>query len=105
MKPLANPAANSIEFFATVDMLDQKNDRKWLARVTGAIYEHWQGKNTFKKELARDAHRGPAKHPLVERVVIQCTDAEAVTMMRALGRYALGKAKFKFRSLAGASHC
>ena len=54
LKPLTNPAANSIKFFATADLLEQKNDRKWLARVSGTIYEHWQAKNARKKELATE---------------------------------------------------
>lgn len=35
--------------------------------------------------------------PWAERVVIECTDAEAVTVMRVLRRYVLGKAKRKLR--------
>ena len=35
--------------------------------------------------------------PWAERVVIKCTDSQAVTLMRILRRYVLGKAKRKFR--------
>jgi hypothetical protein len=51
LKPLANPAANSIKFFATADLLEQIKDRNWLVRVTGAINQHWHVKNTRQKEL------------------------------------------------------
>lgn len=37
LKPLANPAANRIKFFATVDLLEKMKDRNWLARVTTTI--------------------------------------------------------------------
>jgi len=52
LKPLANPAANGIKFFATVDLLEKMKDRNWLARVTATINQHWQAKNARKKELA-----------------------------------------------------
>ena len=35
--------------------------------------------------------------PWAERVVLECTDLQAVTLMRVLRRYVLGKAKRKFR--------
>ena len=49
LKPLANPAANSIKYFATADLLEQIKDRNWLIRVTAAISQYWQGKNARKK--------------------------------------------------------
>lgn len=49
LKPLANPAANSMKYFATADLLEHAKDRNWLARMTAAIYEHWHEKNERKK--------------------------------------------------------
>jgi hypothetical protein len=49
LKPLANPAANSIKFFATADLLEQIKDRNWLVRVTSAINQHWHAKNARQK--------------------------------------------------------
>jgi hypothetical protein len=49
LKPLANPAANSIKYFATVDLLEQMKDRNWLVRITATINQHWQAKNARKK--------------------------------------------------------
>jgi len=49
LKPLANPAHNSIKFFATADLLEQITDRNWLTRVTAAINQYWRGKNARKK--------------------------------------------------------
>ena len=51
LKPLANPAANSVKFFATADLLEQIQDRNWLVRVTTAISQYWQRKNAGKKKL------------------------------------------------------
>jgi hypothetical protein len=49
LKPLANPAANSVKFFATADLLEQTQDHNWLVRVTAAINQHWHRKNSRKK--------------------------------------------------------
>ncbi len=49
LKPLANPAPNSVKFFATADLLEQIKDRNWLVRVSAAIYQHWHAKNARKK--------------------------------------------------------
>jgi len=49
LKPLANPAANSIKYFATADLLENVKDRNWLVRVTATINQHWQAKNARKK--------------------------------------------------------
>ena len=57
LKPLGNPAPNSIKFFGTVDLLEQTKDRQWLTRVTAAINQHWQKKN------ARNQRQLPAGMP------------------------------------------
>ena len=49
LKPLGNPAANSVKFFATADLLESTKDRNWLVRVTSAINQHWHAKNARKK--------------------------------------------------------
>lgn len=50
LKPLGNPAANSIKFFATADLLEASQDRQWLVRVSTVIYQHWHKKNAAKKD-------------------------------------------------------
>jgi hypothetical protein len=45
LKPLGNPAANGIKFFATSDVLELSNDRDRLAKMTNTITQHWQKKN------------------------------------------------------------
>jgi len=54
LKPLGNPPPNGIKFFATADLLENRNDRQWLVRVTSTIYQHWHAKNARQKELATD---------------------------------------------------
>jgi hypothetical protein len=51
LKPLGNPAANSIKYFATADVLEASQDRNWLVRVSATIYQHWQKKNARNNEL------------------------------------------------------
>ena len=52
LKPLGNPPANGIKYFATADLLEQIKDRNWLVRVSATICQHWQKKNARQKALA-----------------------------------------------------
>jgi hypothetical protein len=45
LKPLGNPPANGIKYFATADVLEQIKDRNWLVRVSATICQHWHKKN------------------------------------------------------------
>lgn len=49
IKPLGNPASNSIKFFATADIFEAMKDRGWLNKVTNTIAAHWQAQNAKKK--------------------------------------------------------
>jgi hypothetical protein len=49
LKPLGNPPANGIKFFATADLLEAIKDRNWLVRVSATICQHWQKKNARQK--------------------------------------------------------
>ena len=49
VKPLGNPAANSVKYFATADLLENMKDRNWLVRVTTTINQHWHRKNARKQ--------------------------------------------------------
>jgi hypothetical protein len=49
LKPLGNPPANGVKFFATSDVLELSKDRNWLVRVTSTIYQHWHKKNVAKQ--------------------------------------------------------
>src|SRR5580692_78142 len=45
IKPLGNPAANGIKFFATSDILELGNDHVRLSKMTQAITQHWKRMN------------------------------------------------------------
>ena len=60
LKPLGNPPQNGIKFYATVDLLELVKDRNWLARMTMAINQHWQKKNSYQR--ARPLNHGPLPH-------------------------------------------
>ena len=49
LKPLGNPQPNSVKYFASVEVLELAKDRLWLARMTNAVNQHWQRKNSTKK--------------------------------------------------------
>ena len=52
LKPLGNPPANGIKFFATADLLENTKDRSWLVRMSSTIYQHWQKKNARRNPPA-----------------------------------------------------
>jgi hypothetical protein len=56
LKPLGNPAANGIKFFATVDILEHTKDRAWLVKVTTTINQHWQRQNARKRSVSLEVH-------------------------------------------------
>jgi hypothetical protein len=49
LKPLGNPSANGIKFFAASELLERVKDRAWLVKVTNALNQHWQKKNSVKR--------------------------------------------------------
>jgi len=50
LKPLGNPPANGVKYFATALVLESTRDATWLAKVTNAIHGFWREKNGRKKE-------------------------------------------------------
>jgi hypothetical protein len=55
LKPLGNPSANTIKFYATADLLELMKDRNWLVRVTSTINLHWHNKNARQKNRQPDS--------------------------------------------------
>jgi hypothetical protein len=49
LKPLGNPSPHSVKYFAASELLEQVEDRTWLAKVTNALNQHWQKRNAAKK--------------------------------------------------------
>ena len=59
LKPLGNPPANGLKFFAAEDVLELGRNRTWLARATNAIHQHWHRKNSQKRN-GPDGRKGEA---------------------------------------------
>jgi hypothetical protein len=63
LKPLGNPPANGIKYFATADLLEQIKDRNWLVRVSTTICQHWHAKNVRQRHLAARPSVQPLSFP------------------------------------------
>ncbi|MEI6077881.1 MAG: hypothetical protein WCS94_20035 [Verrucomicrobiota bacterium] len=60
LKPLGKPPPNAVKYFATSDVLELSRDRTWLSKVTNALNQYWQHKNSAKrKALAVVLPAGP----------------------------------------------
>jgi hypothetical protein len=60
LKPLGNPPPHSVKYFAASEVLEQMQDRTWLAKITNALNQHWQKRNAAKKNwLTRES---PKEH-------------------------------------------
>ena len=57
LKPLGNPPPNSVKFFAASELLEQVQDRTWLAKVTNVLSQYWRTKNCARKEIRTDRDR------------------------------------------------
>ncbi|HEY0550229.1 MAG TPA: hypothetical protein VGF13_11565 [Verrucomicrobiae bacterium] len=55
LKPLGNPPANGVKYFATADVLELLKERAWLTKVTNAIGQHWQRQNARRKNRSVSA--------------------------------------------------
>ena len=55
LKPLGNPAQNSVKFFATRSVLELAKDEKWLHRVTLTINQHWHKRNARSRDERQSA--------------------------------------------------
>ena len=49
LKPLGNPAPDSVKYCAAMEILELAKDRTWLTKVTNAVSQHWREKNLHKK--------------------------------------------------------
>jgi len=45
LRPLGHPNQTSVKYFAVVELEKCRQDVKWLARATDAIYKAWRLKN------------------------------------------------------------
>jgi len=60
LKPLGNPPANGIKYFASSDILELMDDRCWLAKMTNTITQHWFKRNAAQKGHVRAGRRNGA---------------------------------------------
>jgi hypothetical protein len=49
LKPLGNSLPSNVKFFAASELLEQIDDRTWLAKVTNTLNQHWQKRNAAKR--------------------------------------------------------
>jgi len=58
-----------VKFYATLELLEQVQDRTWLAKVTNALNQHWQKRNAAKrKHLTGEAGK---MHSRTESMVLR----------------------------------
>src|ERR1044071_1808171 len=55
LKPLGNPPANGVKYFACAVVLESTKDPIWLAKVANAIHNFWRIKNSQKKATSSAA--------------------------------------------------
>ena len=47
-----NPSPYNVKFFAASELLEQVQDRAWLAKVTNALNQHWQKRYAAKQSCS-----------------------------------------------------
>lgn len=50
LKPLGNPAANAVKYYASAEIEARAQDQEWLHRATKVIYAYWAGQNKKRRE-------------------------------------------------------
>src|SRR5437773_10675112 len=53
LKPLGNPAPNTMKWFAADTVEELRHDLKWLSRATDAVMVYWRDKNARRSEERR----------------------------------------------------
>lgn len=48
LKPLGQPKPNCEKYFATVKLMELRQDAQWLSRATAALSQQWKEKNARK---------------------------------------------------------
>ena len=54
LKPLGNPPANGIKYFATDEILELSKDKAWLGRMSNVLYKCWQQRNARYKTVSSE---------------------------------------------------
>ena len=50
IRPLGEPPPNGTKFFATIVLVELRNDQRWLSRASQLMHRHWQGKNARRSD-------------------------------------------------------
>ncbi|HTQ51001.1 MAG TPA: hypothetical protein VMJ12_09850 [Candidatus Acidoferrales bacterium] len=58
LKPLGNPSPYNVKFYAASELLEQVENRAWLAKVTNALNQHWQKRNAGRKHCLKESLAG-----------------------------------------------
>jgi hypothetical protein len=69
LKPLGNAPQNSVKFFATREVMEKAQDAGWLSRVTNALTQHWQKRNSAKRRVVGNGQGGAAAALRVESAI------------------------------------
>ena len=59
LKPLGNPAPNTMKWFAADTVEELRHDLKWLSRATDAVMLYWRGKNARKTRAGETVSAQP----------------------------------------------
>jgi hypothetical protein len=51
LKPLGNPPANGVKYFATTTLTTFYADPKWLARASDTLVKYWRAKNARRSVI------------------------------------------------------
>jgi hypothetical protein len=52
LKPLGQPAANAVKYFATATLCELNQDVDWQSRASKEIMQYWQKKNQKRRKIA-----------------------------------------------------
>jgi len=55
LRPLANPAPNSVKYYASRAIEQNAKDEGWLNRATKAVYAYWAAANRKRSSKRRQA--------------------------------------------------
>jgi len=49
LKPLGRPPSNGVKYFVAAELLEFRQDRKWLTRASDVVVDFWRTKNARRK--------------------------------------------------------
>lgn len=58
LKPLGNPPANAVKYFAGIQILELAGEPARLGKMRDALYRYWQNKNAAKNQSCNLPQKG-----------------------------------------------